>query len=74
MQVVIDLFRRDIDNKLVREGSGRIKAKFETIDHTGPQDIADFLGIAAEDQLLRRREAFDLVNELLDALQIERFV
>jgi len=72
--VIIELFEKDKDNKLVREGLGRIRAKFETINHTGPQDIVDFLGIDAADQPVRRRDAFDLVTELLDALQIERFV
>jgi hypothetical protein len=72
--VIIDLFKRDIDNKLVHEGLGRIRTKFETIDHTGPQDIVSFLGIDEANQITRRREAFDVVNELLDALQVERFV
>lgn len=72
--VIIELFKRDLDNKLVQEGLGRIRAKFESIDHTGPQDIADFLGVSERDKLVRRREAFDVVSELLDALEIKRFV
>jgi hypothetical protein len=71
---IIELFKRDIDNKLVQEGLGRIRTKFETLNHTGPQDIVDFLAIPESQQLLRRREAFELVSELLDALNIERFV
>ena len=71
---IVKLFQRDKDNKLVLEGLGRIRAKFETMDHSGPQDVVDFLGIAAGDQVGRRREAWDFVNELLDALEIERFV
>lgn len=72
--VIIELFKRDLDNKLVQEGLGRIRAKFESPDHTGPQDIVDFLGISEANKLVRRRDAFDIVSELLDALEIERFV
>ena len=72
--IIIELFKRDLDNGLVQEGLGRIRAKFESIDHTGPQDIVDFLGISEENKLVRRRDAFDIVSELLDALEITRFV
>jgi len=72
--VIIELFKRDLDNKLVQEGLGRIRAKFESPDHSGPQDIVDFLGISEANKLVRRRDAFDIVNELLDALEIARFV
>ncbi|MDZ4834216.1 MAG: hypothetical protein SGJ27_10605 [Candidatus Melainabacteria bacterium] len=72
--VIIELFQRDLDNKLVQEGLGRIRAKFESIDHTGPQDIVNFLGISEENKLVRRRDAFDIVSELLDALEVARFV
>lgn len=71
---IVELFNRDIDNKLVQEGLGRIKAKFETVNHTGPQDIVDFLVIPEPRQLFRKREAVELVNTLLDALSVERFV
>lgn len=72
--VIIELFKRDLDNKLVQEGLGRIRAKFESPDHTGPQDIVDFLGISEDNKLVRKRDAFDIVSELLDTLEIERFV
>lgn len=71
---VIELFKRDIDNNLVQEGLGRIRAKFESIEHTGPLDIVNFLGISPDRQLVRKREAFEAVTELLDALEIKRFV
>jgi hypothetical protein len=72
--VIIELFKRDLDNKLVLEGLGHIRAKFESPEHTGPQDIVDFLGVSEANKLVRRRDAFDIVNELLDALEIARFV
>lgn len=71
--VIIELFKRDLDNKLVQEGLGRIRAKFESPEHTGPQDIVDFLGVSEANKLVRRRDAFDIVSEVLDALEIERF-
>jgi len=71
---IVELFKRDISNKLVQEGLGRIRTKFETPDHAGPQDIADFLGVSDTNRPLRKREAFEVVSELLDALEIEKFV
>lgn len=70
---IVEQFKRDIDNALVQEGLGKIRTKFESIDHVGPQDIVTFLGTDPADELIRRREAFDIVNELLDALSIKKF-
>lgn len=73
IKVMTELFERDIKHKLVQEGLGRIRAKFETYEHAGPHDIANFLDVSEESKLFRRREAFDIVSELLDALKIEPF-
>ena len=41
----------------------------------GPRDVAEFFGISEpEDLAIRVRAAFENVNELLDALEIEKFV
>jgi hypothetical protein len=36
-------FKRDTNNALVQEGLGKIRAKFESANHSGPDDIATFL-------------------------------
>lgn len=67
--------QRDISNALVQEGLGKIKAKFESTKHAGPDDIANFLEIEnAEDRAIRKRQAFETVSGLLDALGIKKFV
>lgn len=71
---IIELFKQDVNNQLVQEGLGRIRTKFESINHVGPQDIVTFLGISPADQLVRRQEAFQVVSELLDALDIRPFI
>jgi len=74
-QALVAEFQRDMDNALVREGLGKIRTKFESPNHVGPDYVVTFLEI--EDPVnreIRRREAFELVKDFLDALGIERFV
>jgi hypothetical protein len=61
-------------NKLAQEGLGKIRAKFDTINAIGPNFIADFLEISNPEEIERiKREAFELVNALMDKLEIEPF-
>jgi hypothetical protein len=72
---LIDEFKKDPDNLLIRQGLGKIRTKFQTPEHTGPADIIQFLQIEGGDnQSIRRRAAFEVVSELLNALNIERVV
>lgn len=69
---------RDIEplmnNKLAREGFGKIMARFRHIDALGPTGVADFLELEdAEERLRVRREAFELVYKLMTELGIEPF-
>ena len=59
---------------LIREGLGKIRNKFLTIDHVGPKWVVDFEEVhdPAEAESLRR-DAFERVNHLLDLLGIEEF-
>ncbi|MBS1993464.1 MAG: hypothetical protein JSS83_23275 [Cyanobacteria bacterium SZAS LIN-3] len=75
LTALVDLFKRDANLELVREGLGKIRRAFESADHTGPNDIAMFLEITGDTNLqIRKREAFERVSRFLDALGIEKYV
>lgn len=68
-------FQSHLQNKLVKEGLGKIRAKFETVDHVGPEEVINFLEIEeSEARQLRRRRAYEIVTAFLDALGIEKYV
>jgi len=61
-------------NKLTQEGLGKIRAKFETVNSIGPNFVADFLEISNPEEIERtKREAFELVNALMDRIGIKPF-
>ena len=63
-----------VTNKLAREGLGKIKAKFATVNAIGPTWAAEFLEITEQEEKDRiQREAFEIVNSVLDALGIKPF-
>ena len=64
-----------VKNRLAREGLGKIKEKFITVDGIGPTWVADFLEVADSEERARvQREAFELVNALMEKLGIEPFL
>ncbi len=75
VNALIKEFRQLIELPIVRESLGRIRTKFESVNHAGPIDVVDFLGIYdVEERELRQRRAFENVRELLDALKVEKVV
>jgi len=63
-----------IENKLAREGLGKIRAKFSTVDGIGPNWVADFLEISDLEERARiQREAFELINTLMEELHVKPF-
>ncbi|MGB3340143.1 MAG: hypothetical protein WBB37_01510 [bacterium] len=63
-----------VTNKLAQEGFGKIRAKFEAVNSTGPNFVADFLEIAEpEEREIIKREAFELINALMDKIKIDFF-
>lgn len=63
-----------VTNKLAREGLGKIKAKFATVDAIGPTWAAEFSEITEQEEKERiQREAFEIVNSVLEALGIKPF-
>ncbi len=61
-------------NKLVREGLGKIRAKFNDINSIGPVWVVNFEGIEEEEEKERvKRDVYERVNTFLDGLGIEEF-
>ncbi len=57
---------------LVREGLGKIRRAFLSVDHVGPSWVADFLGLGdPEERAIVQRRAYELVATWLDELKIE---
>ncbi len=66
-----EAFRPHLSNKLVAEGLGKIRDKFQSVAHVGPVSCADFEEITdREDREVRERDAFERVNDLLQRLGI----
>lgn len=65
-------FKPFTSNKLVREGLGKIRKKFESVNAPGPTWVANFEEVEDVEEKERiKRDAFERVNALLDALGIE---
>ena len=63
-----------IKNKLVQEGLGKIRAKFESVNSIGPNFVIDFLEITDSDARENmKREAYEYVKAFLDELEITSF-
>lgn len=63
-----------LSNKLVKEGLGKIRSKFETVNSIGPNFVADFYEITeSEEREIKKRDAFEQVKALLDELSISPY-
>jgi len=63
-----------VENRLAREGLGKVKAKFDTTNSIGPNFVSDFLEISdSEEREIIKREAFELVTLLMDKIGITSF-
>jgi len=66
--------KKILGNKLAVEGLGKIKAKFAALDSIGPTWVVNFREIADPEERDRvQREAYEIVNTLLDRLRIAPF-
>jgi hypothetical protein len=62
------------DNRLVLEGLGKIKARFNDVNAAGPVWVANFLEIDDGEEKERvKRDVFERVNAFLEALDIKEF-
>lgn len=69
IDALIAAFEPHLDLALVQEGLKKIAAKFATVDHIGPRDAAAAYATADDqEQSIRKRDAFELVNYLIQKL------
>jgi hypothetical protein len=67
-------FESVLSNKLVQEGLSKIRAKFLSVDSLGPTNVTDFQEVSDPEERDRvKRDAFERVGALLDALHISEF-
>ncbi len=71
---LVAAFRPLLGDALVREGLGKIRKHFLSMDHVGPKSVADFESITdPEERAIIQRRAYETVTALLDALGIEQW-
>ena len=70
MDALAEKFRPQLTHGLVQEGLKNIADAFASVDQFGPASVADFDEINdPDDRALRRRDAFERVNSLLERLR-----
>jgi len=82
IDAIVEMAEKHLGNRLVREGLEKIRAKFASIDGTGPVWAANF-EVPEEDRKdnpeaeekweITRRDAFERVDRLMSILGIEPF-
>jgi len=71
---IVEIFKSVIENKLVREGLGKILAKFNNINSIGPTWLINFLSIDNESERERvKRDCFERVTTLIKKLGIKEY-
>jgi len=71
---LVEIFKPVKSNKLIKEGLGKIKAKFDNINAIGPAWVVKFLEIQDEEETERiKRDAYERVNIFLEKIGIEKF-
>lgn len=74
IEKLIGEFSPFLEETLIREGLGKIRSKFLTVEHIGPKWVVDFS--ETDDPNEReslRRDAFERINRFLDLLGIDEF-
>ena len=72
---LVEIFKPVTDNNLVKEGLGKILAKFNSINSIGPAWLIKFLDIEDNDERERvKRDCFERVVALMEKLGIKEYV
>ena len=59
-------FQSNAGNKLVQEMKEKLSGKFASLNHAGPKDIVDFLGLTDEDEIeMTKRDAYEQIQALV---------
>ena len=71
IDVLVEVVKPILMNKLGKEGFNKVKTKFETLNSIGPNFVVDFLEITdKEEREIEKRKAFELISNLLYKLDI----
>ncbi len=72
LDAIISEFKPYLDNSMVQEGLQKIANKFKTENHIGPTHVAAFEDVEETEEVeLLKRDAFERIQYLLSALNIE---
>jgi len=75
INAIVEVFKSVNNNKLVKEGLGKILAKFSSINSVGPTWLVKFLGIEDESERERvKRDCFERVTALINKLGIKEYI
>ena len=62
-------FQPSGSRKLVQEMKEKLAGKFASVDHSGPKDVVDFLGLEDDEEIeLVKRDACEQIQALLDLI------
>jgi hypothetical protein len=70
IEALVQEFLPWMNHGLVKEGLGKIRTKFATVEAVGPTWAAQFLGMEGEDLEIVRRDAYERVQSWLGALGV----
>ncbi len=69
IDAVVNAFKPHLHLALVKEGLQKIATKFASVDHIGPRDAAAaYPNLDDEERGIRRRDAYELVNYLIQKM------
>jgi hypothetical protein len=72
---IVEIFKPVTNNNLVKEGLGKILAKFNGVNSIGPTWLVKFLDIEEQDERERvKRDSFERVVFLMEKLGIKEYV
>lgn len=74
IDAIAEIFKPLRDNKLVKEGLGKILVKFKNINSIGPTWVINFLNIEdPTDKEILRRDSFEKITTLIRRIGIEEY-
>lgn len=70
VQALAERFLPYTDKQLIQKMREKLKEKFASVDHAGPEDLVSFLGLTDEvDIALKKQDAYQRVKYLVDYLE-----
>ena len=71
VQALAEKFRPYVGKSLIQNMKEKLKEKFASVDHAGPQDLVAFLGLTNEEEIaLKKQDAYQRVKYLVEQLEM----